>query len=83
MVQVLTFLWLWPILAMSFGTDPVSLFTVIPSGDDFVREDALFYTDLEVAYDSALDWSVELHGRVVYIYERYGKDDTIIKKVFA
>lgn len=68
---------------MSFGTDPVSLFTVIPSGDDFVRDDALFYTDLEVAYDSALDWSVELGGRVVYIYERYKKEYKIIEKVSA
>lgn len=83
MIQGLTFLWLGPILGLSFRSKPMSMFTVIPAGDDFVREDALFFFDLEEAYDSALDWSVELHGRVVYIYERYGKDDTIIKKVFA
>ena len=66
---------------MLFGIDP--MFAVLPSGDDFVREDALFYTDLEVAYDSALDWSAELGGRVVYIYERYKKDYKIIEKVWA
>ena len=59
------------------------MFAVLPVGDDFVREDASFFIDLEAAYDSALDWSVELGGRVVYIYEQYKKDYRIITKVWA
>jgi hypothetical protein len=59
------------------------MFAVLPLGDEFVRDDAQFYTDLELAYDSALDWSVELGGRVVYIYEQYKNDYKIITKVWA
>jgi hypothetical protein len=66
---------------MSFGIDP--MFVVLPFGDEFVREDAQFYTDLELAYQEAFDWSVELGGRVVYIYEQYKKDFKIITKVWA
>ena len=66
---------------MSFGTDP--MFAVLPVGDEFVREDATFFTDLELAYQEAFDWSVELGGRVVYIYEQYKKDFKIVTKVLA
>jgi hypothetical protein len=59
------------------------MFAVLPLDDNFCREDAQFYTDLESAYDFALDWSAELGGTVVYIYEQYKKDYKIIAKVWA
>ena len=59
------------------------MFAVLPSGDEFVREDAQWYICLAEAHHNALDWSVELNGRVVYIYEQYKKDFKIITKVWA
>ena len=41
------------------------MFAVLPVGDEFVREDATFFTDLELAYQEAFDWSVDLGGRGV------------------
>ena len=59
------------------------MFAVLPFGDEFVREDSQWYIDLADAHNAALDWSVELNGRVVYIYEQYKKDFKIITKVWA
>jgi len=59
------------------------MFAILPFGDEFVREDAHWYIDLADAHNAALDWSVELNGRVVYIYEQYRKDFKIITKVWA
>jgi hypothetical protein len=59
------------------------MFAVLPSGDEFVRKDSQWYIDLADAHYAALDWSAELNGRVVYIYEQSRKDFKIITKVWA
>lgn len=55
------------------------MFSILPLDDNFCSEDAQFYTNLELARDAALDWSVELGGTVVYIW----KDYRIVAKVWA
>ena len=63
------------------------MFAVLPTGEDYVQEDALFFIDLEDAYQEALDWSVQLDGRIVNVYEFYqGKFNNLTKakaQVFA
>lgn len=59
------------------------MFVVLPVGDDFVKDDAEWFTNLEEAYDVALDWSVELHGQMVNIYEHYSGKFNKIAEVFA
>jgi hypothetical protein len=63
------------------------MFAVLPFGDDYIKDDALFFDDLEDAYQEALDWSVQLDGRIVNVYEFYkGKFNNLAKakaQVFA
>jgi hypothetical protein len=59
------------------------MFAILPTDDDFCKDDAEWFNDLESAYDSAFDWSVELSGSRVNVYEvRRGKFN-IVAKVFA
>jgi hypothetical protein len=59
------------------------MFAILPTDEDFCKDDAEWFTDLDTAYDSAFDWSVELSGSRVNVYEvRRGKFN-IIAKVFA
>ncbi len=66
---------------MSFGIDP--MFVVLPTGDDFIKDDAQWFGDLEFAYNSALDWSVELNGQCVNVYEHHGGKYIQVAKVWA
>ncbi len=59
------------------------MFAILPVSDDFCRDDAEWYTDLEQAYDSAFDWSVDLNGTVVNIYEEYQGNLRPLTSVFA
>jgi len=59
------------------------MFAILPISEDFVKDDAEWFTDLERAYDSAFDWSVELGGVQVNIYEQYGGKLSLYTKVFA
>ena len=70
------------------GTDRIPhrlsvMFAILPTSEDVCEGDAKWFTDLEQAYNSALDWSVELHGERVNVYEvRRGKFNPIAR-VFA
>ena len=59
------------------------MFAILPTSTDFVKDDAEWFTDLEQAYDAAFDWSVELGGGQVNIYEQYGGKLNLYSKVFA
>lgn len=59
------------------------MFAVLPTSTDFCKEDAEWYTDLEKAYDVAFDWSVELHGDRVNVYEVYQGKFIKLTEVFA
>ena len=59
------------------------MFAILPTSEDFIQDDAEWFTDLEQAYDSALNWSVELDGGQVNIYESYGGKLKLNSKVFA
>jgi hypothetical protein len=59
------------------------MFAVLPTSSDFCKDDAECYSDLEKAYDVAFDWSVELHGDRVNIYEIYCGKFNKIAEVFA
>ena len=58
------------------------MFTILPT-EGFHKDDAEWFTDFEKAYDSALDWSVELHGACVNVYEHYAGKFKKIAEVFA
>jgi hypothetical protein len=59
------------------------MFAILPTDESFCKDDIEWYSDLDKAYDSAFDWSVELSGSRVNVYEvRRGKFN-IIAKVFA
>lgn len=57
------------------------MFLVLPTS--LPKDDAEWYTDLEQAYDVAYDWSAELHGEQVNIYEEYAGKLSLYSKVFA
>jgi hypothetical protein len=59
------------------------MFAVLPTSADFCKDDAQWYTDLEHAYDVAFDWSVELHGDRVNIYEVVRGKFIKLTEVFA
>jgi len=59
------------------------MFTILPTSGDFCKDDAEWFTDLETAYDCAFDWSVELHGACVNVYEHYAGKMSKIAEVFA
>jgi hypothetical protein len=59
------------------------MFAVLPTSNNFCKDDAEWYTDLEHAYDVAYDWSVELSGERVNIYEVRGGEFIKLTEVFA
>ena len=59
------------------------MFAVLPISEDFCKDDAEWFTDLEQAYDVAYDWSVDLSGCKVNIYESYGGKLNLYTTVFA
>ena len=59
------------------------MFAILPVSDDFCKDDAEWFTDLEKSYDCAFDWSVELGGTTVNIYEEHQGQLKLITSVFA
>jgi len=59
------------------------MFAVLPTSTDFCNDDAEWYTDLDKAYDVAFDWSVELHGDRVNVYEFYAGKFVKLAEIFA
>jgi hypothetical protein len=60
-----------------------AMFAVLPTSTNFCKDDAEWYTDLEKAYDVAYDWSVDLHGERVNVYEVRGGKFIKMSEVFA
>ena len=58
------------------------MFAILPT-EGYHQDDAEWFTDLEQAYDAALDWSVDLHGSRVNVYEHYAGKMNKIAEVFA
>jgi len=59
------------------------MFAVLPTSTDFCKDDAEWYTNLDQAYDVAFDWSVQLSGDRVNIYEVYRGKFIKLTEVFA
>lgn len=59
------------------------MFVVLPTGDDHTKEDAIWMDDLDFAYNEASDWSVQLNGRCVNVYEHHGGKFIPVAKVWA
>ena len=59
------------------------MFAILPQTEDFIWDDADYFTSENDANDSAFDWSVELNGVSVNIYQEteYGYD--VIRQVWA
>ncbi len=57
------------------------MFAVLPTS--LPQDDAEWYTDLEHAYDVAYDWSAELSGDRVNIYEVRGGKFIKLTEVFS
>ena len=60
---------------------PTDMFAVLPTS--LPQDDAEWYTDLDHAYDVAFDWSVDLSGERVNIYEVRGMNFIKLTEVFA
>jgi hypothetical protein len=58
------------------------MFTILPA-KGFIKEDAEWYSDLETAYDCAFEWSVELGGASVNVFEHYAGKFNKIAEVVA
>ena len=60
------------------------MFAVIPVSTDYVfPEEASFFDDIEDATDDALDWSAELEGETIIVYQEIGDSYVSVRKVFA
>ena len=59
------------------------MFAILRTSEDFCKDDAEWFSDLERAYDSAFDWSVELSGARVNVYEIYNGNFNKLAEVFA
>jgi len=59
------------------------MFAVLPTSTDLCKDDAEWCADLDKAYDVAFDWSVELHGDRVNVYEFYAGKFVKLAEVFA
>ena len=59
------------------------MFAILPLSSDFVKDDAEFFGDLEAAYEFSFNWSAELYGTEVGIFEFYEGKYTPVTKVFA
>ena len=55
------------------------MFAILPQTEDFVIDDAEYFNDEETAYDAAWDWSAELNGVRVNVYQ----EGVMISQVFA
>ena len=58
------------------------MFTILPA-TGCIKEDAEWFTDLENAYDCAFEWSVELGGVAVNVFEHYAGKFNKIGEVIA
>lgn len=59
------------------------MFSILPDNLDTPVEDAQYFDDLEDATEAAFDWSVELGGSAVKIYEDQGEAYIAIRSVWA
>jgi hypothetical protein len=62
-------------------------YCILPNSLDFIVDDAQYFyqvDDIEEVIDAALDWSSELSGGAVKVYEQQEDDSWVaIKSVFS
>jgi hypothetical protein len=59
------------------------VFAILPQTEDFIWDDADYFTSQNDATNSAFDWSVELNGVSVNIYQETEDGYDIIRQVWA
>lgn len=59
------------------------MYAILPQTEDFIWDDADYFTNQEYAMDSAFDWSANLNGVAVNIYEETEKGYIPIRQVWA
>jgi hypothetical protein len=59
------------------------VFAILPQTEDFIWDDAEYFICENDASDSAFDWSVELNGVSVNIYQETEDGYSIIRQVWA
>lgn len=59
------------------------MFAILPQTEGFIWDDANYFVSEEDATDSAFDWSVELNGVSVNIYEETDNGYNVIRQVWA
>jgi len=57
------------------------MFLVLPATDQFTEDSARWFTDLDNAYDCAVEWSQQLQGQLVNLYELYCNKLSIVTQV--
>jgi hypothetical protein len=57
------------------------MFLVLPASENFSHDAVRWFTDLEYAYDCAIQWSSELQGQMVNLYEFYNGKVSIVTQV--
>lgn len=60
-----------------------AMFAILPQTNNFIWDDADYFTDEQSAYDSAWDWSAELHGVPVNVYKEQDFGYNVIAQVFS
>ena len=59
------------------------MFAILPQTEGFIWDDADYFTSEDDATESAFDWSVELSGVSVNIYEETENGYNVIRQVWA
>ena len=59
------------------------MYAILPQTENFIWDDAEYFTDKDSAYDSAWDWSSELDGVAVNVYQETSKGYNVVSQVFA
>jgi hypothetical protein len=59
------------------------VFAILPQTEDFIWDDADYFTSENDATNSAFDWSVVLNGASVNIYQETEDGYSVIRQVWA
>jgi hypothetical protein len=68
---------------MMNGVQKKTMFAILPQTEGFIWDDADYFTSEDDATESAFDWSVELNGASVNIYEETESGYNVIRQVWA
>lgn len=59
------------------------VFAILPQTEDFIWDDADYFISENDATESAFDWSAELNGASVNIYQETEDGYNVIRQVWA